>query len=238
MPLSSIDYEAIWQDVWGDMQRFGPFHRHHRRIFGKMIKQIPQVDISTAADIGCGEGSNLLYLQKKFPGARLFGFDISHAAIEKARCRVKAKFSVLDIEKEYPPENFDIIICSDVLEHVNDDASAIKNIYRATKKYALIASVQGRMRKSERSIGHVRNYGYGELKSKLESVGFRTLSVVEWGFPLYSPIYRNLFDSPNIERVSHGQYGSTKKFVCNLLYLLFFLNRYDRGDVVFVLVCK
>jgi trans-aconitate methyltransferase len=224
--------------VWGDMQRYGPFHRHHRRIFDKIIEKVPKEEILTAVDIGCGEGSNLLYLQGRFPKAKLFGLDISSTAIERAKHRIDASFTVLDIEKDPPSQKFDMIICSDVLEHVTDDVAAIKNIYRAADKYALVASVQGRFREFEKSIGHVRSYARGELQEKLESVGFKTMSVVEWGFPLYSPLYRNLFNFPEVEKVSHGQYGITKKILCKVLYVIFFLNRHDKGDVIFILVRK
>jgi SAM-dependent methyltransferase len=168
----------------------------------------------------------------------LFGFDVSHAAIEKAERRIGANFARLDIEKEPPSQKFDMIICSDVLEHVDDDVSAIKNIYHAANKFALVASVQGRIRDFEKFIGHVRSYGYGELKEKLEAAGFRTVSVVEWGFPLYSPIYRDLLDFRTVEKVSHGQYGLLKKILCHILYILFFLNRHDKGDVIFILSRK
>jgi hypothetical protein len=35
-----------------------------------------------------------------------------------------------------------------------------------TKKYFVIATVQGRMRGYEKNIGHVRNYELGELEKK------------------------------------------------------------------------
>jgi SAM-dependent methyltransferase len=233
-----VDYEAIWSDVWGDMQKYGPIHRHHRRIFTQMISDVPKEDILTIADIGCGEGSNLAYLKKVFPRARLFGVDVSRRAIEKAKTLVDAEFVVLDAQGDYPLRSFDFVISSDVVEHLEDDMSALRNIYRITNKYALVASVQGRMRDFEKTIGHVRSYAYGELQAKLASVGFQVVKVVEWGFPLYSPLYRELFNIGSVEGVSHGRYGLVKRLLCEVLYVLFFLNRSDKGDIIFVLVRK
>src|SRR5215213_3500820 len=96
------NYEAIWAEVWGDMQKYGPVHRHHRRIFGEMIQHVPREAIATIADIGCGEGSNLLYLRSQFPKAQLFGFDISLNAIRRAKSLVDARFAVLNIENDRP----------------------------------------------------------------------------------------------------------------------------------------
>ncbi len=236
--VDTVDYEAIWSDVWGDMQKYGPIHRHHRRIFNQMVADLPKDEVLTVADIGCGEGSNLLYLKHVFPNATLFGIDVSRKAIEKARSLVDAEFVVLDAQGDYPLRNFDFVISSDVIEHLEDDMSALRNIYRITKKYALIASVQGRMREFEKKIGHIRSYEYGELQQKLESVGFTTVRVVEWGFPFYSPIYRELFNIGSVEEVSHGKYGLVKKLLCQVLYGLFSLNRSDKGDIIFVLVKK
>lgn len=233
-----VDYESIWSDVWGDMQKYGPIHRHHRRIFSEMIAGLPKEEIATVADIGCGEGSNLLYLKQMFPQTNLFGVDVSRKAIEKAKTLVDAEFVVLDAQGDYPLRNFDFVISSDVIEHLEDDMAALRNIYRITNKYALIASVQGRMRDFEKTIGHIRSYDYGELQHKLESVGFKIDKVIEWGFPLYSPLYRELFNIGSVEGVSHGKYGILKKILCQVLYVLFFLNRSDKGDIIFVLASK
>jgi SAM-dependent methyltransferase len=202
-----------------------------------MISQVDIDEIESVADIGCGEGSNLLYLSDKFPRADLFGFDISSTALERARSRVEANFSFLNIERETADQQFDFVFCSDVLEHISDDQSAIKNIYGLTGKYALISSVQGRMRESETRIGHVRSYAPGELRGKLEHVGFKLLRVAEWGFPLYS-LYRDLVDIRSVQDISYGRYGLMKRAVCNVLYALFMMNRSDRGDVIIALVRK
>src|SRR5262245_63876156 len=95
--VNSIDYEAIWSGVWGDMQRYGPIHRHHRRIFSEMIACLPKEEVLSVADVGCGEGSNLIYLQKEFPRASILGdrkstrLNSSHLGISYAVFCLKKK---------------------------------------------------------------------------------------------------------------------------------------------------
>ncbi len=235
-PMKTFDYEGIWQEAWGDMQRFGPVHRHHRRIFSELFKKLPENEIKTIADIGCGEGSNLFFIRSQFPKAKLFGFDVSKTAIEAAKLHIDAEFTLLDIQKEIPSQKFDLVFCSDVVEHLEDDVTALRNIKCITNKYALIATVQGHMRANEKHIGHVRNYAYGELKQKIESVGFDVLQIVEWGYPLYSPLFRNLvgFSSAS-EKFSYGKYNIFKKLISQFLYLLFLLNKSDMGDIIFII---
>lgn len=234
--MNTFNYEDIWKGTWGDMQKYGPVHRHHRRIFTSMLSKLPQEEIETIADIGCGEGSNLFFLSTKFPKAKLYGFDVSLTALESAKKNIDADFSILDIQTEVPGKKFDLVFCSDVVEHLENDIAAIKNMKHSTNKYILIATVQGQMRRNEESIGHVRNYAYGELKQKIEGNGLKILQVIEWGYPLYSPLFRDIIGFfPTSEKFSYGRYNMIKKAISHILYFLFLLNRSDRGDVIFIL---
>ena len=234
--MDSFNYEEIWQETWGDMQKYGPVHRHHRRIFANLFNTIPRNEIQTIADIGCGEGSNLAFLKSEFPQARLFGFDVSQTAMDAARRRVEAEFILLDIQKQIPPQKFDLVCCSDVIEHLEEDLTALQNIRHITNRVALIATVQGRMRANEDSIGHVRNYAYGELEQKIKSAGFEVLQIVEWGYPFYSPLFRDLVGfSKTSEEFSYGRYNLFKKLIAQVLYVVFYLNSSTRGDVIFIL---
>jgi 2-polyprenyl-3-methyl-5-hydroxy-6-metoxy-1,4-benzoquinol methylase len=237
--MSNLDYELIWSEMWGDMQRYGPTHRHRRRIFGELLKSIPAAGIHTLADIGCGEGSNLAFFAQKYPQAQPFGFDVSQTALDRAR-RVlpRATFELLDVVQRRAAQTFDLVTCAEVVEHLPDDVTALRNIYAMTRHYALFSTVQGRFREWEKSIGHVRSYAPGELQRKLASVGFRIVKLVQWGFPFYSPLYRDLFTVGSVEGISHGRYGFGKKLACQVLYAVFALNRHDHGDVIFALVEK
>jgi hypothetical protein len=103
-----------------------------------------------------------------------------------------------------------------------------------TRKYLVVSTPQGRMREFERQFGHVRNYVPGELVHKVESAGFTVLNVVEWGFPFYSPLYRNILDLTNSKGTT-GEFGAFRKLTANLIYWLFLLNSSTRGDEIFVL---
>ena len=62
------------------------------------------------------------------------------------------------------------------------------------------------------------------------------MQIIEWGFPLYSPLFRDVIGMfPASEKYSYGSYSTVKKIVSHILYLLFMLNRKDKGDVIFIL---
>jgi SAM-dependent methyltransferase len=230
--MDAFDYEAIWKTTWGDVQSYGPFHRHLRRIMTEMIRPF---NFQTVLDVGCGQGSLLAELRSHFPHIVPNGVDISSSALALARQRVPdAKFCVLDITKRSLDKKCDLVVCSEVLEHIPDDVSAIQNLRKMTKNYLLVSTPQGRMREFEKQIGHVRNYARGELLTKLEKNGFAILSVVQWGFPFYSPLYRDFLELTGSKGTT-GEFGLARKLAANLVYALFMLNSGKHGDEIFVL---
>ncbi len=58
--------------------------------------------------------------------------------------------------------------------------------------------------------------------------------VLEWGFPFYSPLYRDFINAVG-GKGSTGQYGSSRKLVAQVIYILFHFNSLKRGDEIIVL---
>jgi len=231
-----IDYDKIWKNKWGGPQDMGPTHAHSRRL---AIKMISGLDFSNILDVGCGNGKNLEFLKSKFPKLQYSGVDISEEALGEARKRLpEASFYRLDVEKECLDRTFDIIYSSDVVEHLQDDEAALANIYKMTNKYLLVGTLQGRMRNFEKNIGHVRNYAPGELERKIEGAGFRILKKTEWGFPFYSPLYRNILDIGGVNDMTGGRPGPMKRIISLLIYFLFFFNSSKKGDIIYILAAK
>ena len=230
--MPAVAYDQGWQSKWDDMKKYGPFSRHLRRIIKKIIRPL---EFQSVLDVGCGQGSLLQELQAEFPRVKPYGIDLSASAIELARERVSGgRFCVLDITAESLEQKCDLVICSEVLEHIPDDITALQNLRKMTLKYLLISTPQGRMRGFERQYGHVRNYAAGELVSKIEASGFEVASIVEWGFPFYSPLYRDFLELTGSKGTT-GEFGPGRKVLSNLIYYLFKLNSSRRGDEIFVL---
>ena len=230
--MNRSDYDEGWEIKWDDMKKYGPYSRHLRRLIGNLIHPLV---FETVLDVGCGQGSFLAELRTKFPRIRPAGMDLSAKAIDLARSRVPGgKFHVHDLTQQPLNGRFDLVICSDVLEHIPDDVAAIRNLARMTGKYLIVSVPQGIMRRFEVQMGHVRNYALGELACKLEENGFRTVRIIEWGFPFYSPLYRNFLDLVG-GRGTGGKFGPTRKLISAVLYTLFRLNSLRRGDEIIVL---
>ena len=227
------DYDQAWDSIYGDMQRFGPTHKHLRRIYSKILKEI---QYNSILDVGCGTGLNFPLLLEGKSIKEVAGIDISSNAVNLAKEKYNGEFFVLDIQEGNLKHRYDLVFCSLVLEHVPKDEEVIKNLYQMTGHYLLCSTMAGnyaRYKNWEKSVGHVRNYLPGELEAKLSKTGFAIRKCIKWGFPFYSPLMRLLQNiNPNM---GVGKYGTVMKIGTNFLYWLYFLNSSKRGDVIVIL---
>jgi SAM-dependent methyltransferase len=234
--LSSDYYNQGWADTWMDFSRLGPTRRHVRKIVHTLIAPL---HFQSVLDVGCGEGSLLNELTQANPALLVAGTDVSEQALKLSRRYLpQGRFSILDLEQSHLDEQADLVICSEVLEHLEADEAAIANLAAMTRRYLVVVVPQGQMRAFEREdVGHVRNYSRAELCTKLENAGFEIFAVVEWGFPFFSPLYRNF-----LERLpagaAEGRMGWRKRFAAEMLYRIFELNAWNRGDKLFVLAAQ
>src|SRR4026208_1295498 len=118
MDVGRKTYDRLWRDCWGSMQGLGPVHRHIRE---DLIKRVRSLGVDSILDVGCGSGDNLAVLA--LLGVRqLAGIDISDEALKRARDRVAAaQLSFLDIERAALPQQFELVISVQVLEHLLND---------------------------------------------------------------------------------------------------------------------
>ena len=231
-PVSREAYDRLWSQTWGDQQTFGPVHRRMRRVLLALIRELGPASV---LDVGCGSGGNLAAIAQVMPNSVLSGVDVSPEALALAAERVpSARFRQLDAQKDKLDERFDLVLCNQVIEHLMDDTAALRNMTLMAKRWVLATSMRGRMRPSERAIGHLRNYSNGELRTKADKAGLEVVDIFGWGFPFYSPLYRTVVEwipgGPPQGKIESGQ-----RIFADLLYHLYGLNIPRRGDVVTLL---
>jgi 2-polyprenyl-3-methyl-5-hydroxy-6-metoxy-1,4-benzoquinol methylase len=85
-----------------------------------------------ALDVGCGTGLNSQAIRSK--GHNVLGIDIAERAIEAYRAR-GLEGRVMDIEKPllFPDESFDLVFCSEVIEHLGSPEILIREARRVLK---------------------------------------------------------------------------------------------------------
>jgi len=229
---SREEYDRLWSGTWGDLQHYGPVHRHQREA---VIDLVRKLNVNTVLDVGCGSGENLAALAIAMPHLVLSGVDISPEALSLAKKRThNIQLRELNVQSESLNEQFDLVLSIQVIEHLADDTAALRNMAAMSGRWVLITTMRGTMRPSERLIGHFRNYSDKELREKAACGGLEVVDLFGWGFPFYSPLFRTVVEclpsGPPQGPISAGQ-----KTIANFLYFLYRFNIPRRGDVVTML---
>ena len=187
--LVGSDYDNQW-NVLGDYIRFHPGARHRRRLSLDLIKSI---DFSSVLDVGCGVGEMLLLLRGELAGKEIsfHGADFAEQTISSLKDRIDwAEFSVLDIEKDALDKQFDLVICSEVIEHLNDRESAFRHLSRmlAPGGHLLITCPTGKIHATEKHWGHVSHPSVQELEQRAQENGLQIEALLNWGWPAYKAL--------------------------------------------------
>jgi len=105
------------------------YHSCYYPLFKEILKQIKRQGIHLVLEVGCGNGALAELLLEK-ANIKYRGFDFSPVAIEKAITRT-GHSELFYIADATLPESYDLfydgIICTEVLEHIEQDLEVIQN---------------------------------------------------------------------------------------------------------------
>lgn len=148
-------------------------------------------NISNVLDIGCGAGTLSLYLGSK--GIRVLGVDISENAIKASLSTARylnlsnhVHFRTIDFPKQCITGRFDLILLTEVIEHLKNDEYVLKKLKKILDKNGLLFLStpsknaplyrMGLLKKFDNEVGHLRRYSIDELCRKIEK---NDLNVIE-----------------------------------------------------------
>ena len=141
-------------------------------------------------DAGCGTGINLKHLQGY---GYAEGLDISKEALRISSERGLSSLTCGSIDRlPYKGSVFDIILALDVLEHMEDDLSAIKELFRVLRPDGFliitVPAFQFLWTNHDLAVHHKRRYVLSELLSALQLGGFKIEKATYWNFFLFPPV--------------------------------------------------
>jgi SAM-dependent methyltransferase len=109
----------------------------HRTSKQYAISCVPSGKVLDILDVGCGSGENSLALAAK--GHRLHGIDISPAAIERYRHHgFDGRAENLETGIDFPDAHFDLVFCSEVIEHMTSPERLAAEMCRVLKPAGLL----------------------------------------------------------------------------------------------------
>ncbi|HEU4758490.1 MAG TPA: class I SAM-dependent methyltransferase [Dehalococcoidia bacterium] len=182
--------EEFVYDVYNEEQWWWSVGR--RALVNKLWRRYGNHDEEPVVlDIGCGAGTTLKEMGRVGRG---YGLDVSETALRY--CSQRGIDTVCMAEAAslpYKDEQFNFVISVDVLEHVQDDVGAIREMYRVAKPGGLIVftvpAFQLLWSRRDEQCHHVRRYRLGEVKAKAAQAGLRIVRTTYVNLPLLVPLF-------------------------------------------------
>lgn len=145
------------------------------------------------ADIGCGEGTFLGFLEKRgvYTPEQMLGIDPAYAAQGQAQSG-----RAVIVPRRPADTAFDVVLLMDVLEHTDDDAALLGEAAEALKPdgylFITVPAFQWLFSAHDRFLGHRRRYTRASLGTLLAQQGdvevLRLHYYFATVFPLAAPI--------------------------------------------------
>ena len=144
-----------------------------------------------ALDVGCGTGAISKAL-KKF--TKVISCDFSDESVRYSKIR-NPDIEVIRGNAEslaFKSNMFDVLVSSDLLEHVENDNKAMKEFNRVLKKdgklILTVPAFQFLWSKDDVSLGHHRRYTKNQIRNLLERNNYKIEFINYWNFTLF-PAY-------------------------------------------------
>jgi 2-polyprenyl-3-methyl-5-hydroxy-6-metoxy-1,4-benzoquinol methylase len=149
------------------------------------LSQIKDLKIESILDVGCGEGITLSKLKENKIGRSHEGIDYSKEAVETAN----KEYPNLHIFQgdiynlKYKDNSFDLVICSEVLEHLENPQKALAEITRVSSKYILLSVPNEpwfyvfNYTQWGKDIGHINSWSSRKFVKFVKLQGLKVLSV-------------------------------------------------------------
>lgn len=226
-----VEYEQVYHALEDDHWWF----RGRRDLMLQLLVHTPQD--ARIVEIGCSGGPLLAELSAH-SFKNLWGVDISEEAIRVCRARgienaIVADGATTALESGF----FDVVISSDVLEHIADDRAALGEWYRLLRPGGmLVLFVPAHMflwSPHDVANRHQRRYTRIELEQKVRDAGFVIERVSYWNMLLFFPIALVRFMLrmlPATSPQNSGQLHGTNRVINALLTRLLLLENAYLGS--------
>jgi len=184
-----------------DHENITPLFMRHMAVYRYFLGHVRG---KKSLEVGFGEGYGSYYLSEE--AAELTGVDVSHVLVEHAISKYSRK-NLYFIKGDatsipFPEGTFDVVVSSQVLEHVKDYMKCVREIARVLKPggTALIATPNRKMMLDGVNPYHFKEFSAKELDTALRKV-FREVNVM------------GLFGSDRYMAIKAAEQGYAKKIM-------------------------
>ncbi len=150
-----------------------------RRLVRDLICDYGRSDQLKILDAGCGTGGTMQAIGDM---GEVWGCDISRDALQFCRQRGLEKLVRCRVEDlQFADDSFDIVVSCDVLEHIPDDATALREMHRVLRADGLgvitLPALKFLWSSHDEILGHLRRYHKRGLRELLVDAGFEVIKL-------------------------------------------------------------
>jgi SAM-dependent methyltransferase len=190
------DWDTHW-DRYAVAAEYNPAQAYRRRLALGLLERGGAPE--RLLDIGSGQGDLLVSAAQRWPRAMLMGIEASRRGNAIAAEKLPSgTFELVDLSLEVTPSPqlagwATHAVCSEVLEHVDDPVSFLRNarVYLASGAKVVVTVPGGPMSAFDKEIGHRRHYTADLLRQTLTEAGLLGAETFGAGFPFFN-LYRQL----------------------------------------------
>ena len=125
-----------------DPQQYQRFQKERAQPFFDLVSRLPDGEVTTAADLGCGPGTLTATLTERWPRATVWGVDNSPQMLAKARAlpaQPRLHFVEADIAEWSPPQRLDRIISNAALHWVPEHQAVLRRLIGLLTPHGVLA---------------------------------------------------------------------------------------------------
>lgn len=129
--ITYYEHEAEEVPIFGSLREIS--------LAENILNEFPS-SFETIIDIGCGDGYVLHCIEKKYRNKKLYGLDLSEGRIKTTCTNVPTTHLIRsDVHHlPFPDNSFDVVICSELLEHIEEYTKTIDELIRISKKTVIL----------------------------------------------------------------------------------------------------
>jgi ubiquinone/menaquinone biosynthesis C-methylase UbiE len=194
-----------------------------RRLIRQLVfRYSNHTSLPTLLDVGCGTGRLMADLSDC---AKCIGVDASSRAVQLTEAKNLIANLGIATKLPFPNQSFDFVVMSDVLEHIDDDALALNEVFRVLNSRGIvIITVPAHpflYGTHDRALSHVRRYDKRELKKVINQAGFEITKLTPTNMLLLLPaVIQKIVEHPHRQAIREGELPSVLNNIVRAWYYI------------------
>ena len=181
--------ERATYEIEAEVERKHWWFRGRRRILSRLLADLSLPSQARILDVGCGTGANGPVLAEY---GRALGLDASAVPLELETRGHVGRVRGDATRLPFVDAAFDLVVALDVLEHIDDDLAAARELHRVLTLdgavVIFVPALQLLWGLQDDVSHHKRRYSRGQLASLVTSAGFRIERLTFFNTLLFPPI--------------------------------------------------